>query len=109
VQVIIPHIGISISLSSDGNVLAVGDTSERSIAIGINGNQQDLGNSSGAAYVFTRSTNWAQIAYVKASNTGLNDDFGNLILSGDGSILVVGAPFEDAVIQALFICIRNCY
>jgi hypothetical protein len=53
----------------------------------------------GAVYVFTRSgTTWSQRAYVKASNTEANDEFGNSVaLSSDGSTLAVGAPVEDSV------------
>lgn len=37
------------------------------------------------------------IEYVKASNTGAGDSFGwSIALSGDGSTLVVGAPFESS-------------
>jgi hypothetical protein len=48
--------------------------------------------------VFTRAGNlWSQQAYVKASNTEEFDEFGSsLSLSGDGSLLAVGAHFEDS-------------
>ena len=60
--------GSSVSLSSDGNTLAVGARFEESNATGIGG---DEGNNSvpfaGAVYVFSRSgTTWTQQAYVKA-------------------------------------------
>ncbi|NTX17393.1 hypothetical protein HUA74_39790 [Myxococcus sp. CA051A] len=46
----------------------------------------------------TRSgTAWEQQAYVKASNTGVNDNFGlRLALSADGYLLGVGVPYEDS-------------
>ena len=52
----------------------------------------------GAAYVFARTgTTWSQQAFLKASNTGVNDWFGaRVALSGDGTVAAVGAPFEDA-------------
>jgi hypothetical protein len=53
--------GFSISLSENGNVLAVGARSEGSAATGINGSQDNAtaGAGSGAAYVFRRSgTTW---------------------------------------------------
>jgi FG-GAP repeat len=47
-------------------------------------------------YVFSRSGSvWAQQAYVKASNTGVGDQFGaSLALSADGNTLAVGASEE---------------
>src|SRR6267142_2294406 len=48
--------GYSISLSDDGNTLAVGAIGEDSAAKGINGDQADnSANGAGAVYVFTRS------------------------------------------------------
>ena len=91
--------GGTVSLSTDGNTLAVGTTSEDSNATGINGDQSDNSASrSGAAYVFVRSgTSWSQQAYIKASNTGASDQFGiSLSLSGDGNTLAVGANAEDS-------------
>jgi len=91
--------GYSLALSDSGNTLAVGADFEDSSATGINGDQADNGTqNSGAVYVFTRnSTAWSQQAYLKASNTGAQDAFGySLGLSGDGSILAVGAVGEDS-------------
>src|SRR6516162_4533549 len=64
--------GHHISLSGDGNTLAVSSLGEASAAKGINGDQTDKSiPQSGAVYVFTRSgTTWSQQAYIKASNTG---------------------------------------
>ena len=90
--------GAALTLSGDGNTLAVGADGEGSSATGVDGSQtQDPSTSdSGAAYVFSRSgAAWTQQAYVKASNTGANDHFGAaLALSGDGNSLVVGAYGE---------------
>jgi len=93
------NFGVTVSLNADGNTLAVGATGEDSAATGINGNQTDNSvNSSGAAYVFTRSNqNWQQQAYVKASNTGEQDRFGNAVsLSADGNTLAIAAIREDS-------------
>ncbi|MFS1526412.1 histidine kinase [Microbulbifer sp. 2304DJ12-6] len=91
--------GFSVSLSEDGNTLAVGSYGESSNATGIDGDQasNDLAES-GAVYVFVRTgTAWAQQAYVKASNTNEADSFGySVSLSKDGSNLAVGAPSEDS-------------
>ncbi|MEB2347675.1 MAG: integrin, partial [Comamonadaceae bacterium] len=53
---------------------------------------------SGAVYIFTRSgSTWSQQAYVKASNTGADDEFGaSLALSADGGTLAVGAFGEKS-------------
>lgn len=92
------HFGESIALSGDGSTLAVGAPRESSSATGVNGNQQDQSASgSGAVYVFTQgSKGWSQQAYVKASNTAANDQFGlKLALSADGNTLAVGAQDES--------------
>lgn len=91
--------GNSVSISADGNSLAVGAPYEGSNSTGINGNQlDDSATSSGAVYVYTRSGfTWTQQAYVKASNTGEYDHFGSVVsLSADGNILAVGTPWEDS-------------
>lgn len=90
--------GTALSLSADGNTLAVGAVYEDSNAVGINGDQSDNNASaSGAVYVYVRSNNnWTQQAYIKASNTGSGDFFGNAVsLSADGTTLAVGAIWED--------------
>jgi hypothetical protein len=85
--------GSSVSLS--GDTLAVGAPGEDSSAKGLNQDQSDNGASgSGAAYVFTRSaSSWSQRAYIKASNTGMYDDFGRSVTLA-GECLAVGAPGE---------------
>ena len=90
--------GSKLSLSGDGNTLAVGAPREESKAIDVDGDQTDKSlPGAGAVYVFTRSnTAWSQQAYIKASNTDENDLFGSeLALSDDGNTLAVGAGFED--------------
>jgi trimeric autotransporter adhesin len=92
-------LGVRVALSSDGSTLAVTARRESSTASGIDGNQAD--NSApiaGAVFVFARSgATWSQQAYVKASNTGEYDYFGESVaLSADGSTLAVGAPNEDS-------------
>jgi hypothetical protein len=89
----------SIALSADGETLAVGAHGEDSNAIGIGGDQSDnSGHQSGAVYLFRfDGANWHQQAYVKASNAGEEDRFGNSVaLSADGNALIVGAPYEDS-------------
>lgn len=97
--------GYAVSLSSDGNTLAVGARYEASSATGVNGDYVDnSAPNSGAAYVFRfDGTDWSQQAYVKASNTEGSfspneaDGFGHAIaLNADGNTLAVGAPGEDS-------------
>ena len=93
------YFGTSVSLSSDGNTLAVSTIGEDSNATGIGGDQtNNSAVDSGAVYVFTRSgTTWTQQAYVKASNTGASDYFGRSVsLSSDGNTLAVGAYGENS-------------
>lgn len=89
--------GFSISLSGDGNTLAVGAIAEDSNAWGTNGNQLDNSfASAGAVYVFTRGgTAWTQQAYLKSLNNGPGDLYGyTLSLNFDGNTLAVGAYDE---------------
>jgi hypothetical protein len=98
------YFGYSLGLSTDGNTLAVGSLGEASAATGVNGAQTNDGvTDSGAVYVFTRSgTNWSQQAYIKASNTDSDDNFGEAIdLSGDGNTLAVGASQEDSAAEGI--------
>ncbi|ULA62990.1 MAG: hypothetical protein LZF86_80160 [Nitrospira sp.] len=86
--------GYAVALDGDTLVVgALGEDSNETGTSGLGGNNTAL--NSGAAYVFTRSGSaWTQQAYVKASNTEANDEFGrSLALSGD--TLVVGAYQED--------------
>jgi hypothetical protein len=79
-----------------GDTLLVGAPFEDSGATGINGSQSDSSApDSGAAYIFTRVNGvWSQEAYLKASNTGSNDNFGfHVAMAGD--TLLVGAHQED--------------
>jgi hypothetical protein len=93
------HTGQGLAISGDGNTIAIGAQHESSNARGINGNQNDdSAYNAGAVYVFTRNgANWAQQAYVKASNTGSGDHFGSAVaLSADGNTLAVAAYWESS-------------
>ena len=80
-----------------GDTIVVGATIESSKADGVNGDQSDNSQfRAGAAYVFVRNANtWTQEAYLKASNSGANDQFGNA-LAISGETLIVGAFAEDS-------------
>ena len=90
------NFGNSVSLTADGNTLAVGAFGEASSVIGDPSDNSALG--AGAVYVFARSSGtWSQQAYLKASNTGANDEFGYAVnLAAGGSTLAVGAWGEDS-------------
>ncbi len=87
--------GFPVSIS--GDTIVVGAPLEDSAATGVNGNQGDnSASSSGAAYVFVRSSSsWSQQAYLKASNTNAGDYFGNS-LSISNDTIAIGAPREDS-------------
>lgn len=89
----------AVELSADGQTLVIGSPGERSAAAGIDGDQADNSViSAGAAYVYRRVDGlWAQQAYLKASNPGAFDHFGDTAaLSADGRTLAVGATGEGS-------------
>jgi len=88
--------GVSVSLNSVGDVLAVGAWQEDSNTITDTTN--NAAADSGAAYVYVTSDNWGASApvetYVKASSPVANDNFGTSVsLNGSGNTLSVGAPY----------------
>jgi hypothetical protein len=96
------------ALALVGNTLVVGAPREASAAVGIGGDESNnQASGAGAVYVFVRQgTTWTQQAYIKASNTGANDNFGAAVaLTGEGSwfssessgdLLAVGAFGEGS-------------
>jgi hypothetical protein len=83
-----------------GDLLAVGSHEESGGSSGIDGDESTDGLAqSGAVYLFTREgSTWAQARYVKASNAGSGDKFGNSIAlhrEDAGDLLLVGAGNED--------------
>jgi hypothetical protein len=100
--------GVSVSISDDGNTVATGVLDEDCMATGVNptqpcDNDVKSDTSAGAAYVFVRSgTTWTQQAFIKASNTGADDWFGSrLQVSGDGNTLAAAAQLEDSAAQGI--------
>ncbi|MEW8406338.1 MAG: FG-GAP repeat protein [Candidatus Thiodiazotropha taylori] len=96
--------GATVSISRDGNYIAVGAGKEASNAVGINGNQNNnSASNAGAVYIFNRSEGlWTQQAYIKASDTvsngyfgADNDESGGVHLNNDGSRLVVIAVGQN--------------
>ena len=84
------------SVATSGNTVVVGAPSEDSNSIGVNNDDVNVdASNSGAVYVFTRTgISWQQQAYIKASNTDENDNFGTAIAI-DTDTIVVGASSED--------------
>ncbi|EOD77819.1 hypothetical protein D515_03488 [Grimontia indica] len=93
------YFGKSVSLSADGNTLSVTAPGEDSSTNSVNSDASDnSGDGNGAAYVFRYSAGaWSQQAYIKPSNSGSRDAFGNSgQLSGDGNTFAVCARNEDS-------------
>jgi len=89
--------GWQVTLSDDGATLAVAAIEEDSNATGVDGDEtNDTNAGAGAVYVFALSNQqWTQQAYIKATNTDAEDEFGYALdLSGDGNILAVGSKGE---------------
>jgi len=93
-----PSLDFGASVAIDGDTMVIGAPTESSSATGVNGDETDATTfGSGAAYVFVRggSGDWVQQAYLKASNTGGADAFGQSVaISGD--TIVVGARQEGS-------------
>ncbi len=82
------------TVSISGETIVVGAQNEDGSGTGVNPLSNESATNSGAAYVFIRSgTSWGQQAYLKASNTGANDNFGGDVAI-DADTIVVGAINE---------------
>lgn len=91
--------GFSLALSADGDTLAVGANGEDSDTPGMDGDPtNNAADGSGAAYLFRRDAGvWHQSGYLKAPNTGADDNFGyNVILAADAETLAVAADREGS-------------
>ena len=85
------HFGDRVTISDDGNTLAIGAFFEDGDASGSGGNDV---LASGAVYIYERdkSGTWSLSTYLKASDTAQYGMFGATVgLSGDGQTLAVGA------------------
>ena len=93
--------GYNVALSADGTSLAVSANSEDSDGSAADNNEAAR---SGAVYVFTLADdNWQQTAYLKASNAGANDYFGNaLSINDNGDVIAVGATGEDSAATGIY-------
>ena len=88
--------GEAVTISADGNYLAVSTIFEDSDGSAPGSNTRV---DSGAVYVFARdpaTAEWSETAYLKASNAGAGDHFGQSVsFDAEANILAVGAPNED--------------
>lgn len=87
--------GSAVAISA--TTLVVGAPDENTNATGVDGEAAAVpAIRSGAAYVFERDEvdDWAQSAFLKASNTDTQDRFG-VSVAASGDLVIVGAPFED--------------
>ena len=78
--------GWSVAVSGDGNTAVIGSYAD-----------DDGGDRSGSAYVFSRSgSSWTQQAKLTASDRAANDYFGwSVAVSGDGNTAVIGSYADD--------------
>jgi hypothetical protein len=98
---------VVVDLSYDGRTLVAGVLDEDSMATGVNPVPEpdwELNLSTGGVYVFVKDSDdaWVQEAYIKASNTGVEDWFGSrLELAPSGNVLFVAAQLEDSDSQGI--------
>jgi trimeric autotransporter adhesin len=94
--------GYSVTISGDGNTVAVGAPSEDSDASGVNGDQSNNNAvGSGAVYLFERTgATWAQTVYLKSDAPAAikgGDLFGySVALNANGTALAVGSYDEGS-------------
>jgi len=88
------------SVALEGDTLVVGayqeDSDQSTITNGTSASSNDSNSESGAVYFYKRTgNNWAQMAYIKACDSGDGDRFGYSVSLDNGS-LAVGAIEEDS-------------
>jgi hypothetical protein len=92
--------GYDVALNQDGTTLVVAGYDEDGPGRGVNVDQGNGANGSGALYVFDRTGGtWTQAAYLKGSRSEANDALGFSIgISGDGNTIVAGAADESCLV-----------
>lgn len=98
------NFGVTVAI--DGDTIVAGATGESSsqntISNGSSGSTDNSFQSAGAAYVFKRTgTHWAEEAYLKPSNPGVEDKFGHAVAI-DGDRIAIGAFQEDNSSLSIF-------
>lgn len=92
------QLGYSVAISGDTIVASAfgEDSNQTTITNGATASADNTAGQSGAAYVYKRTgVNWAQQAYLKASNAEANDQYG-ITVAVSGDTVVVGANAEDS-------------
>ena len=94
------HDLVGYRVALDGDTLAVTarseDSNQTTITNGTSSSSNNSNSNSGAVYIYKRTgTSWAQEAYIKASNSGVNDTFGSYVAL-DNDTLAVTARQEDS-------------
>ena len=91
------HFGISVTLSADGDTLAIGASSEASSGWRRRNRSNDAAGRAEAVYVFTRSAGiWSQQAYVER-RTRSDHHFGcSVALSADSDTLAMELSLRTA-------------
>ena len=91
--------GQVVDLDDDGNTLLVTAEKDDGKDEGVVGISTEMPDEtwSGAAYVYTRSSDsWVESAYLKATNPRASDFCGDRgAISGDGNVVAIGAEGED--------------
>jgi hypothetical protein len=89
-------IGFGFAVSISGDQIVVGAPYENSSTTGVNSTPDSNGSYTGAAYAFQRSgSTWAQLAYLKASNTRDYYEFGSSVGISQGTI-IAGSIYESS-------------
>ncbi|PNG50266.1 hypothetical protein WDL1P1_00312 (plasmid) [Variovorax sp. WDL1] len=90
------HFGHGLALSPDGSTLAIGEYAHPSIADG--DETSNAGVISGAVHVYAANgSSWTRTSFLKSPTPALPTVFGiTVALSGDGSVLAVGATNESS-------------
>lgn len=96
--------GSTVSLSDNGNRVAVGAPNEGNNATGISTTFPTTSSGkffSGAVYVYRRDgSDWVEDAYIKASNANAYDYFGvSTSISDEGNVLAIGAWGESSAVS----------
>jgi hypothetical protein len=91
--------GYSVSLSANGDTLAVGVYDESGSGRTVNAPVDRGRGGSGAVYIFGRAgATWSRDAYLKTWNAENGDSWGSAVaLSSDGNTLAVGSLDEDCL------------
>ena len=90
-----PNVSFGAALALSGDTLVIGAPGDRSVSVGINGDETITRQDHiGAVHVYTRSyITWQRQAYLKAS-TQQTRAFGTSV-SFSGDLLAVGAPYDS--------------